>query len=308
MPYREEYEILSQAAARISGSEIPQLGITLRSFDVVSAARAVLPGALSYRCTAHACRCDGSTVRNDAEVFRPGDGSLLMPDCDVESNSRYRCLFMQPAGSAPRGLILLLHGLNEKRWEKYLPWARRLVRQTVLPFPIAFHMCRTPAPWSDARRMAKVSAARRSAFPAISASSFSNAAISSRLHMLPQRFFWSGLQAYEDILFLLRELRCGRLAGLPAETRVDLFAYSIGAFLSEILLMADEAGLFTSSRLFLLRGGPMLDRMNPTPRYILDSEATIRCGPSGRSVSANRRTASTRSRCSRTVSSPSKKC
>jgi hypothetical protein len=151
MSYREEYEILSQPAAWISGSEIPQLGVTLRSLEVVSAAREVLPGALSYRCSAHACRFDGSTERSVDEVFRPGDGSLLMPDCDVENNSRYSCLLMQPAGSTSRGLILLLHGLNEKRWDKYLPWARRLVRQTgksVLLFPIAFHMSRTPAPWS----------------------------------------------------------------------------------------------------------------------------------------------------------------
>lgn len=39
--------------------------------------------------------------------------------------------------------------------------------------------------------------------------------------------------------------------------------------------MADEDGLFTDSRLFLFCGGPTLDRMNPTSRYILDSEATI---------------------------------
>ncbi len=278
MLYREEFAILSQVSAPSPESDSTRLGITLRSIEVFSAAREVLPGALSYRCNAHACRFDGSTERYDAEVFRPGDGSLLMPDCDVESNYRYHCLLMQPAEREPRGLILLLHGLNEKRWDKYLPWALRLVRRTgksVLLFPIAFHMSRTPIPWSDARRMAKVSAERRSAFPAVTASSFSNAAISSRLHMLPQRFFWSGLQAYEDILFLLREMRSGRLAGLPAETRVDLFAYSIGAFLSEILLMADEDGLFSSSRLFLFCGGPTLDRMNPTSRYILDSEATI---------------------------------
>jgi hypothetical protein len=168
--------------------------------------------------------------------------------------------------------------LNEKRWDKYLPWAQALVQRTgkaVLLFPIAFHMNRTPAPWSDPRRMAKVSSERRSAFPAITASSLSNAAMSTRLHTQPQRFFWSGLQAYEDILYLLRELRSGRLADLPAETHVDLFAYSIGAFLSEILLMANEDGLFDSSRLLLFCGGPTLDRMNPTSRYILDSEATI---------------------------------
>lgn len=201
-----------------------------------------------------------------------------MPDCDVESNSRFRCTLMEPKGRAATGVIVLLHGLNEKRWEKYLPWALRLLQQTgkaVLLFPIAFHMDRTPPAWSDPRRMAKVCAERRAAFPSIASSSLANAAMSSRLHMLPQRFFWSGLQSYEEIVALLRELRQGEVEGLPADASVDLFAYSIGGFLSQILFMADEEELFSASRLFLFCGGPTLDRMYPTSRYILDSEATI---------------------------------
>ena len=278
MLYREIYEILSRWTEPSGESEIPPLGVRIRNVPVVSPARDALPGALSHRCTAHGCHFDSSTARTETEVFRPSDASLLIPDCDVESNSRYNCLLMEATAGPPKGLILLLHGLNEKRWDKYLPWAHALVRRTgkaVLLFPMAFHMNRTPAPWSDPRRMAKVSNERRSAFPAIAASSLSNAAMSTRLHTQPQRFFWSGLQAYEDILYLLRELRAGRLAGLHAEMSVDIFAYSIGAFLSEILMMANEEGLFDSSRLLLFCGGPTLDRMNPTSRYILDSEATI---------------------------------
>lgn len=278
MLYLDQYLALASAADTAGPAVFDQLGATIRSVDFVSTARTVLPGASSYRCTVHDVHFDAGAGEVSGDGNLPGDESLLLPDCDVECNSRYRCLLMESAGEAPRGLILLLHGLNEKRWEKYLPWALQLARRTgkaVLLFPIAFHMNRTPAPWSDARSMARASAERRRAFPAISASSLANAAISARLHMLPKRLFWSGLQTYEDILSLLRELRSGQLAELPPVTSVDIFAYSIGAFLSEILLMADEGGMFSAGRLFLFCGGPTLDRMNPTSRYILDSEATI---------------------------------
>ena len=282
MTYRDEYLALAPVAdSAAEASPDPAfegLGVRLRSFELLSAAREFLPGALTYRCPAHGLRFDAAAAEHGTPAFQPGDGSLHMPDCDIESNFRYRCLVMEPEAEAPRGVILLLHGLNEKRWDKYLPWALRLVRGTgkaVLLFPISFHMNRTPAPWSDARRMAQVSAERRRAFPTLAGSSLANAAISSRLHLLPQRFFWSGMQAYEDIRALLAALRAGELAGLPAVPYADIFAYSIGGFLAEILLMADEDGLFTASRLFLFCGGPTLDRMNPTSRYILDSEATI---------------------------------
>ncbi len=278
MLYLDQYLALASAADTAGPAVFDQLGATIRSFDFVSSARNVLPGAASYHCAAHGLDFEPNSGDFGSDGFRSGDDSLRLPDCDVECNSRYRCLLMEATGEAPRGLILLLHGLNEKRWEKYLPWALQLARRTgkaVLLFPIAFHMNRTPAPWSDARSMARVSAERRRAYPSISGSSLANAAISSRLHMLPQRMFWSGLQTYEDILSLLRELRSGQHPYLPQAASVDIFAYSIGAFLSEILLMANEDGMFTSSRLFLFCGGPTLDRMNPTSRYILDSEATI---------------------------------
>ena len=47
--------------------------------------------------------------------------------------------------------IILLHGLNERTWEKYLTWAEYLTHTTgkpVILFPIAFHMNRTPGLWA----------------------------------------------------------------------------------------------------------------------------------------------------------------
>lgn len=152
MLYRDEYLALAPAAdSATEASADPAfegLGVRLRSFELLSAAREFLPGALAYRCPAHGLRFDAAAAEHGTQVFQPGDGSLHMPDCDIESNSRYRCLMMEPATETPRGVILLLHGLNEKRWDKYLPWALRLVRGTgkaVMLFPISFHMNRTPA-------------------------------------------------------------------------------------------------------------------------------------------------------------------
>ena len=63
-------------------------------------------------------------------------------------------------------MLLLFHGLNEKDWDKYLPWAHALARATgkaVLLFPTAFHMNRAMGHWSDHRCMHRASQERRAA-------------------------------------------------------------------------------------------------------------------------------------------------
>lgn len=278
MGYNRDYHTLQSLLDSGGDERLSFDNVHLRQIHMASQATEVLPGGASQSCVSHGLRFDATAGSASAAHFQPSDGSLQLPDCDVESNVRFRCPVLSPAAGRADGLIILLHGLNEKRWEKYLPWAKRLVELTgkaVLLFPIAFHMTRTPMAWSDARRMARVSAERRAAFPTIAESSLANAAISTRISQMPQRFFWSGLQSYEDVLAVIRLARGGGIAEVSADARVDFFAYSIGAFLSEILLMAAEESVLASSRLFLFCGGPTLDRMYPTSRYILDSEATI---------------------------------
>lgn len=116
---------------------------------------------------------------------------------------------------------------------------------------------------------------RKAEFPAIAQSSFANAAISVRLQSIPQRFFWSGLQTYCDIIQLEQSIRTGEHNLVQPDAGIDFFAYSIGSFLAEIMLMTNTNGLFSHSRLFMFCGGPSLDRMNPVSRYILDSEALV---------------------------------
>lgn len=208
----------------------------------------------------------------------PGEtGSLAIRDESVRENRSFTYPVVLPSGERrANGAILLFHGLNEKSWVKYLPWAKRLAVSTgkaVLLFPIAFHMNRAPAAWSNPRLMVRVAAERQQRFAPLAASSFVNAALSDRLQSSPERFLHSGLQTYYDVAKLLSEIREGRHPLLAPGARIDLFGYSIGAFLAEVLLFADPGGHLSESKAFLFCGGATLGGMEPVSRYILDSRA-----------------------------------
>jgi hypothetical protein len=238
----------------------------------------VLPGADHYECAEHHALFGPDTLAH-AQSNTFFHESLQMPDCGIRCNTDFRYSLFAPAGKGKiRSLVIMLNGLNEKHWDKYLPWALRLVESTgkaVALFPIAFHMNRTLPEWSNPRIMSVVSAERKKLYPTIAHSSFANAAISTRLQAAPQRFFWSGLQTYLDIIQFVTQIRDGNHNHIDAKASIDFFAYSIGSFLSELILMTNPHGLFSDSRLFIFCGGPTLDRMYPGSRYIMDSEAVI---------------------------------
>jgi hypothetical protein len=237
----------------------------------------ILPGEQEYRCTSH--------YSSFVEAAKDGGSSSGLSRILHREDSRIRenCAFSYALfsnGPAPRSqsVIVLFHGLNERSWEKYLPWAYTLLERTgksVILFPLAFHMNRAPAEWSEPRPMRLISQERRRLFPAVGESSFANAAISTRLHALPQRFFWSGMQTYYDFLQLLGEIRDGRHPLISRDAGFDFFGYSIGAFLSEIIFMIDPGGELNESKLFIFCGGPTFDRMSPVSKYILDSQASL---------------------------------
>ncbi|MBX7151470.1 hypothetical protein K1X84_07505 [bacterium] len=278
MPYQSDYTLLqslyNDALDRV---EIPDRNMVIIHETFVSENSDVLPGGIDYYCRNHDITFHESYTTGDADI--PGHPSLDAPDCSFECNRRFRySIFKSSRTVKADGAILLLHGLNEKSWDKYLPWALTLAESTnkaVVLFPIAFHMNRAPAAWSDPREMKSISEKRKQQFNTIAHSSFVNAAISTRLHKTPQRFFWSGLQTYHDLIQLLRQIRRNDHPHIQAHAMVDLFGYSIGAFLTELVLMNDPGGLFSDSRLFIFCGGPTLDRMYPVSRYILDSAASV---------------------------------
>ena len=215
----------------------------------------------------------------DKFFYNEIDRILKIDDSRIKDNHDFRYpLFTSKGGNAKKGAIIMLHGLNEKDWHKYLPWGYELHKRTgktVILFPIAFHMNRALPEWSDPRMMAHVSNDRKKLFREIACSSLANAAISTRLQQLPQRFFWSGLMTYLDIMLLIRTIRNGKYRFLDPDASVDLFAYSIGAYLSQILTLSNEDGVFDDSRLFIFCGGSAFNRMTPVSREILDSKANI---------------------------------
>jgi hypothetical protein len=255
------------------------LGVHLRSFRFTSA-RDIHPDSDFGR--------QGSTFRALASFFLENNPfsrrnflrELESPDRDVVENRDFRyAVFLPAACDRPAVFdraILLLHGLNEKLWQKYLPWAARLTELTgrpVILFPIAFHMNRAPEAWANPREMMGVAKERKRLFPNLEAGSFANAALSHRIQFAPHRFLVSGLETYLNLLDLARQIHSGSHPCFLPGSSVDFFGYSVGASLAELLLMANRDGLFSDSRAFLFCGGSVLDQANPVSRAIMDNEA-----------------------------------
>lgn len=57
------------------------------------------------------------------------------------------------------------------------------------------------------------------------------------------------------------------------DTSINLFAYSIGALLSQVLLLANPDKMFTDTRLFMFCGGSIFSEMDGNARDIMDKEA-----------------------------------
>jgi hypothetical protein len=172
--------------------------------------------------------------------------------------------------------ILLLHGLNERNWDKYLIWAEYLAiktRKPVILFPIAFHINRAPSLWADPRSMKLVMDKLKTGNGDHRSLSFVNAALSKRLSEEPSRFYSSGRQTINDITQLTAEITAGNHPLFSSGAKADIFAYSIGSFLSEILLMANPLNLFSKTRLFIFCGGSIFSHMYGESRCIMDKLA-----------------------------------
>jgi hypothetical protein len=197
-------------------------------------------------------------------------------DTLITENSSFSYPVFIPGDRKSDKVILLLHGLNERSWIKYLVWAYYLAKNTdsyVILFPISFHINRSPASWKDPRVMVHFMKVRNSSFEDIGMSSFANIALSNRLTEDPLRFFKSGFQTTSDITKLLSGIRDGTHEIIPRTTNFNIFAYSIGAFLAEIILMGNPEKLFTGSKLFIFCGGSVFSNMQGSSKLIMDSLA-----------------------------------
>jgi hypothetical protein len=245
--------------------------------DFESLNHKILHGEDQYKCQFHQLTyTEPYNYQNNAGVV---NDILEVHDSEVLENKKFKYHIFKPdKEKKSREIILMFHGFNEKHWHKYLPWAKKLVEKTnktVVLFPIAFHMNRAPHEWSDRRLMYQVSEQRKSAFPNIIGSTLSNVAISSRIQSKPQRFFWSGLQTFYDVIQLVDQIRSGDHPEIHEKASIDIFAYSIGSLLSQILLMNNPRGYFSNTRLCMFCGGSVFNRMSPVSKFILDSEANV---------------------------------
>ncbi|MDL2282254.1 DUF6051 family protein [Parabacteroides sp. OttesenSCG-928-G06] len=172
--------------------------------------------------------------------------------------------------------IILLHGLNERNWNKYLAWAEFLVRETgkpVILFPIAFHMNRSPGFWSNPREILPWVHLRKQEVSDNDNLTFANVALSSRLSRHPLRFYASGRESAFNLCQLTQEIKNGEHPLFQEGAGVNIFAYSIGALLSQVVLLANPNDLFRDTRLFMFCGGSLFSEMNGNARDIMDKEA-----------------------------------
>ena len=175
--------------------------------------------------------------------------------------------------------ILLLHGLNERNWNKYLTWAEYLCKETgkpVILFPIAFHMNRSPLNWSNPRALQSLMDLRRKNNGLDRSLSFANVALSERISEKPSRFYSSGRQSVNDMAQLFNEIKQGVHPFFSENTQIDIFSYSIGSFLSQITIMTNPEGLFSDSKLFMFCGGGIFSSMFGESRSIMDKSAFAR--------------------------------
>ena len=248
--------------------------IVIRNFTFESSYRFILPGG--------AGNSDNyEYIPNSPEDYEPDviQQMLNKTDAEITENIKFRYHIMMPKGVVKaKGIILMFHGFNEKYWHKYLPWAQHIANRTgksIVMFPIAFHMNRAPAAWSNSREMYGVSEQRKIRHPDVLCSSLSNVAISTRLHNKPQRFIWSGLQTYYDVIDFVEKIKEGYHPAIAKDATIDFCSYSIGTFLGEILMMTNRKGYFSNSRYATFCGGAVFNRLSPVSKFILDSEANV---------------------------------
>lgn len=197
-------------------------------------------------------------------------------DCIDENQCFNYTIFTPDRAEKQDKAILLLHGLNERSWDKYFAWAEYLVEQTgrpVILFPIAFHMNRSPLTWNNPRMILPWVSLRKKEVNGLVNSTFANVALSYRISKQPLRFYVSGLQSVYNVQQLVSEIKSGAHPLFAEGASVNIFAYSIGAFLSQIMLLANTEGMFSDTKLFMFCGGSIFSEMNGNARDILDKDA-----------------------------------
>lgn len=277
MHYFEIYQKLKELSEQCQQQIVSeQLSISMRKIDFHSSESN--PGVCkdnTITCVEHQYIAQVQDKTTPCELAP----TLNIQDALVQQNNDFKIIVLQPINQPVSSqAIVMFHGLNEKKWDKYLPWAHSLVQKTnkaVILFPISFHMDRAPLSWSERAVMLPVATQRAHDTQANAHCSYVNAALSHRMQEDPHRLFWSGLQTYNDFCDFTQKIREGQYEFFDSKLEIDLFGYSIGSFLATLLLMANPNGILTKSKVICFCGAMTLDRMYPVSKYIMDAKSTI---------------------------------
>ncbi|MDM8001723.1 MAG: DUF6051 family protein [Bacteroidota bacterium] len=278
-----EREIAAHFRGGMTEGEIPGTGVTLSVRRFCSSVDSSLPDGRDvpgpFRSLFRSRELEESNREFSYYIMFPrvtnGKESAGGTESGIESvTGRYTGTgFMETHGS---GAIILLHGLNERGWSKYIQWATRLAAGTGRPvvlFPLAYHMNRSPRSWMDRHIMMPLVTARTALLPDTRLSTFVNVALSTRMTISPQRFMVSGYQTAVDLAALIQHISEGRVPGIAKGGPADIFAYSIGALVTQVMMLSDPSPLPDDSRIMLFCGGSTFGLMNGTSRLIMDSRA-----------------------------------
>ena len=248
--------------------------IEMHDIEFESQSFGILPGIEEYKCNTH-----NVTSKEEVEFYSENgisDNSVHIKDIFAKENRSFKYQIIKPKGiDKVKKVVLLFHGFNERDWSKYLPWAKAIsdgTESAVVLFPIAFHMQRAPKEWSNTREMFRLSEERKKAFPDIENSSLTNVAVSTRLHAMPQRAIWSGLQTYNDVLQLMRDIKKGNNTHIDKDAHFDIFSFSVGGFLAQVLKLANHNNYFDNSKVCLFCSGATFSHQAPVSKFILDSK------------------------------------
>lgn len=244
------------------------VGVDLFDLLFESGHNQYLLGHSGYRCEEHC-------------LDFPGEATVASPeDSCIERNMRFRYPLVREAlhGKMPtrhRHALILLHGLNERSFSKYIPWAYHLWHSLSIPvvmFPLTFHINRVSPTWASDQMANLVS---RRAIPGNQNVHRFNAVISDRLGNHPERFLWGAIQSFWDIADFVKQVRRGEHAHFEPDTVFDLVGFSAGGYVALTMLLDDPDGLFSDSRCVVFSSGAMVRDVNLSSYLIVDQAAEI---------------------------------
>ncbi len=258
MNYTNDYfELAKKFDVQSEFTHLPEHHLKIRSFNFESENNHILAGGVDL-------------IQKEKDILSNHS------DSTIAENKKFKYwIFFPDEDKQYENAVILLHGLNERKWIKYLCWAKSIVINTgkpVILFPISFHMNRAPQSWADRRKMVLLFNKRISEHPDEEAS-YVNAAISERLTNIPERFACSGFQTIMDIVDMAEQIKMGTHSLFKKHTSLDFFGYSIGALITQMLMLTNPKNLFEKSKFFLFCGGSVFEKMNGMSKYILDSVA-----------------------------------